>query len=77
MRALYGMVVTALLWYKHFRTDFENEGFVFNPYNPYVVNKTVNNKQQAVQFHIDDLMSSHAEARQVFQMDQQDVWQLW
>ena len=38
LRALYGMLIAALLWYKKFRSDLEEVRFVFNLYNPYVTN---------------------------------------
>ena len=41
LRALYGMLVAALLWYRTFRKDLEDIGFVFNPYDPCVANRIV------------------------------------
>ena len=61
VRALYGMLVAALLWYKKFRADLESIGFKFNPYDPCVANRIINGKQHTVRFHVDDLMSSHQE----------------
>ncbi|MGC9193778.1 MAG: hypothetical protein ACP5FQ_07825 [Thermoplasmata archaeon] len=57
------MLVAALLWYKKFRSDLEQQGFGFNPYDPCVANKVVNNKQHTVRFHVDDLMSSHVDTK--------------
>jgi hypothetical protein len=31
-KAIYGMLEAALLWYKTFRKDLEDIGFIFNPY---------------------------------------------
>ena len=59
LRALYGMLVATLLWYKKFRSDLEEVGFVFNPYDPCVANRTERNKQHTIRFHVDDIMSSH------------------
>ena len=59
LRALYGKLVAALLWYKKFRSDLEKIGFKFNPYDPCVANKIVRKKQQAIRFHVDDIMSSY------------------
>jgi hypothetical protein len=53
------MLETALLWYRTFRRDLEDIGFVFNPYNPCVANKKVQGSQQTIIFHVDDLKSSH------------------
>jgi hypothetical protein len=58
------MLIAALLWYKRFRQDLEDDqGFEFNPYDPCVANRQVDGKQHTVRFHVDDLMSSHKEAR--------------
>jgi hypothetical protein len=59
LRAIYGMLQASLLWYNKFRKDLEGYGFKFNPYDPCVANKTVNNAQHTIRFHVDDLMSSH------------------
>ena len=63
LKALYRMLVAALLWYKKFRGDLKKEGFEFNPYDPCVCNCLVNGKQHTVRFHVDDLMSSHKDKR--------------
>ena len=63
LRAIYGMLQSALLWYKKFRTDLEENGFKFNPYDPCVANKIVFGKQQTIRFHVDDLMASHEDPR--------------
>ena len=62
LRALYGMLQSALLWYRRFRGDLEGQGFVFNPYDPCVCNRMIDGKQHTVMFHVDDLMSSHVDA---------------
>ena len=59
LKAIYGMLQAALLWYKKFRGDLEEVGFKFNGYDPCVANKMVSNKQQTIRFHVDDVMSSH------------------
>ena len=63
LRALYGMLVSALLWYRKFRSDLEEIGFDFNFYDSCVANRIVNGKQQTVRFHVNDLMSSHVDKR--------------
>ena len=63
LKALYGMLIAALLWYKQFRKDLESVGFKFNPYDPCVANRKVFGKQHTVRFHVDDLMSSHERAK--------------
>jgi hypothetical protein len=50
LRALYGMLVAALLWYNKFREDLEKIGFVSNPYDPCVANRTIDGKQHTIHF---------------------------
>jgi hypothetical protein len=38
IKALYGCVKSALLWYKLFTFNLKHMGFVLNPYNLYVAN---------------------------------------
>ena len=59
LRAIYGMLEASLLWYRKFRGDLVKIGFEFNPYDPCVANRIVNNKQHTVRFHVDDVLSSH------------------
>ena len=58
-KALYGMLRTALLFYKRLRSDLENMGFEVNPYDPCVANKMVNGHQMTIYWHVDDLKVSH------------------
>jgi Reverse transcriptase (RNA-dependent DNA polymerase) len=62
-KALYGMLQSSLLYYKKFRKDLEGQGFVINPYDPCVANRTIKGKQQTVTWHVDDLKSSHVDPR--------------
>ena len=62
LRAIYGMLEAALMWYKKFRTDLEGIGFVFNPYDPCIAQRTVRGKQHLIRFHVDDVLSSHEES---------------
>jgi hypothetical protein len=63
MMVLYGMLMAALQWYRKFRKDLEEIGFVFNPYEPCVANRQIKLKQHTVRFHVDDLMSSHVDPK--------------
>jgi len=58
LRALYGMMISALLLYRLFSTDLLAIGFKPNPYEPCMMNRIVRKKQQTVKFHVDNLMSS-------------------
>ncbi len=57
--ALYGMMKSALLFYRKLISELKGMGFEVNPYDPCVVNKMVNGSQMMVRWHMDDLMISH------------------
>ena len=59
LRALYGMLIAALLWYKKLQKDLELIGFWFNAYDLCVANQMKNRKQHTICYHVDDMMSSH------------------
>ena len=61
LQALYGMLISAMLWYLKFRGDLEEIGFDFNPYDPCIANRIIKKKQQTIRFHVDNLMSSHVD----------------
>jgi hypothetical protein len=63
MRAIYGMLEAAILWYKKFRGELEQKGFKFNPYDPCVANRTEKGSQHTLLFHVDDLKSSHKDSK--------------
>jgi hypothetical protein len=50
MRAIYGMLEAALLWYKKFQKELEQEGFKFNPHDPCVANRVKKGSQHTVLF---------------------------
>jgi hypothetical protein len=62
-KALYGMLQSALLFYKKLIKDLAFIGFETNPYDPCVANRTVNGKQHTVTWHVDDLKSSHIDPK--------------
>ena len=61
LRALYGMLIASLAWYRKLKSDLEEIGFQFNPYDGCVANRLVNKKQQTIRFHVDDILASHME----------------
>jgi hypothetical protein len=63
MRAIYGMLDAALLWYAKFRGELEQIGFKFNPYDPCVANHTEKGSQHTLLFHVDNLKSSHKDPK--------------
>ena len=70
-RAIYGMLVSAMLFYKKLVADLTAYGFELNPYDPCVANKLVNGNQITVSWHVDDLKVSCKDSRQV------DVFLQW
>ena len=62
-KALYGMLDSAILFYRKFRRNLEENGYEVNPYDPCVANKMVNGKQHTVCWHVDDLKASHVETK--------------
>ena len=64
-KALYGLLRSALLFYRKLVADLKSDGFVLNPYDLCVANKAVNGKQMTVCWHVDDLKVSHCNPNQV------------
>ena len=54
-KALYGMMRSALLFYRKLVGDLEAYGFKINPYDPCVANMDINGSQMTVVWHVDDL----------------------
>jgi hypothetical protein len=65
LKALYGCLRSALLFYQKLLGDLEENGFTLNPYDPCVANKMVNGKQLTVTWHIDDLKLSYVDENEV------------
>jgi hypothetical protein len=63
LKALYGMIIASILYYKKFRKDIEAIGFEVNPYDICVANRLVGGKQHTVTWHVDDLKSSHVDSK--------------
>jgi len=64
-KALYGLLQSALLFYKKLRKELEDFGFEVNPYDPCVANKIVNGSQMTVTWHVDDLKVSHKDYHEI------------
>jgi hypothetical protein len=69
MRAIYGMLEAAILWYKKFQGELEEKGFKFNPYDPCIANHIEKGSQHTLLFHVDDLKSSHKDSKVNNQFD--------
>jgi hypothetical protein len=63
-KAIYGLLRSALLFYKKLVVDLESIRFKLNPYDHCVANKEVNRTQTTVCWHIDDLKVSHLDPKE-------------
>ena len=59
LKALYGCVKAALIWYTLFATVLKGMGFVLNPYDKCVANKQIENSQCTIVWYVDDNKISH------------------
>ena len=59
LKALYGCVKSALLWYHLYTEVLKNMGFILNPYDLCVANKEINGSQCTVAFYVDNNKISH------------------
>ena len=59
LRALYGYIESALLWYELYSSTLIKMGFKINPYDRCVANKVINGHQCTIVFYVDDNKISH------------------
>jgi hypothetical protein len=59
MKALYGTLQAALLFWKDLSGYLVEQGFVLNPYDNCVANKVIDGEQCTILWHVDDLKLSH------------------
>jgi hypothetical protein len=62
-KAIYGLLVLAMLFYQKLAGDLTKYGFEINPYDPCVANKMVQGQQLTVSWHVDDLKASHKDPK--------------
>jgi hypothetical protein len=65
MKALYGTLQAALLFWEDLSGCLEKMGFELNPYDWCVANKMVDGKQCTILWHVDDLKISHVDPKVV------------
>jgi hypothetical protein len=65
LKALYGTLQAALLFWENLSSQLKEWGFKLNAYDFCVANKTVNHKQCTIAWHVDDLKISHEDPRVV------------
>ena len=61
LKALYGCIKSALLWYNMNTGTLKEEGFILNPYDLCVVNKVIECKQYTTTRYVDDSKISHVD----------------
>jgi len=61
LKAIYGMIESALLWYELYVTILIDEGYELNPYDKCVANKMVNDNQCTIGWYVDDNIVGHKE----------------
>jgi hypothetical protein len=59
LKAIYGMIESALLWYELYVTVLLDEGYELNQYDKCVANKTINGKQCTIGWYVDDNIVGH------------------
>ena len=64
-KALYGMLKSALLFYKKIVANLKGIWSKVDPYDPCMTNKEINGTQMTRCWHVDDLKVSHKEEREV------------
>jgi hypothetical protein len=65
LKALYGCIKSAMLWYELFASTLQEFGFVLNPYDPCVANKDINGEQCTILWYVDDTKISHVDPQVV------------
>lgn len=61
LKEIYGMIESALRWYKLFTGTLCGMGFELNPYDRCVANKTIDGSQCTVGWYVDDNKVSHVD----------------
>lgn len=61
VKAIYGCVKSAMLWYDLFTGTLKEMGFVLNPYDPCIANSTIKGKQCTIAWYVGDNKISHVD----------------
>ena len=64
-KAIYGTLQVALLFWELLRNTLKEWGFKVNDYNQCMANKTINERQCTIVWHVDDLKISHVNKKVV------------
>ena len=68
VRAIYGCIESAMLWYNLYASTLKDIGFVLNPYDRCVANKVVKGSQCTMCWYVDDNKLSHKNPKVVDQV---------
>ena len=68
LRALYGCIQSALLWYNLFASTLKGMGFKVNPYDQCVANKDINGHQCTIVWYVDNNVISHKDEKVVMKV---------
>ena len=61
MKAIYGCIESALLWYDLYSKTMKSHGFVVNTYNKCIENSTITGKQCTIAWCVDYNKASHVD----------------
>ena len=65
VKALYGTLCAALIFWRKLTSKLVEWGFMINPYDWCVANKQINGQQCTLVWHVDDMKISHADPKVV------------
>jgi hypothetical protein len=61
-KAVYGMMKSALLFYRKLVANLTSLGYAINPYDPCVESKLINGKQMTICWHVNYLLIGHVDS---------------
>jgi hypothetical protein len=74
LKALYGTMHAALLFWRKLTSKLQEWGFEMNPHDPCVANKMMNGTQCTITWHVDDLKISHINPKAVEAVSEHRAW---
>mmetsp|Transcript_17995 Transcript_17995/g.23319 ORF Transcript_17995/g.23319 Transcript_17995/m.23319 type:complete len:119 (+) Transcript_17995:695-1051(+) len=77
LRALYGCIESALLWYKLYVETLRGMGFQVNPYDRCVANKIIKGKPYTICWYVDDNKVSHEDGEVVTWILRRNLEAFW
>ena len=61
LKALYGCMESALLWYDLYSKTLKSQGFLINPYYKCIENSTIQDKQCKISWYVENNKISHVD----------------